>query len=126
MKCSAIGGSFVSENIEDYVNPFELGYDFYIGWKKDDFIGKSALEVIKATGQRKLHLNGTRRCLESHRVCIEDGTPYSGLISHNRTMHLQAQTWCLMPRDKWLGCQCSMDTLGMNAPCCPWAWLIQM
>ena len=44
----AIGGSFVSENIEDYyVNPFELGYGFYIGWKKDDFIGKSALAEMK-------------------------------------------------------------------------------
>ena len=31
----SIGGSFVSDNIEDYyVNPFELGYGFYIGWKK--------------------------------------------------------------------------------------------
>lgn len=28
----AIGGSYVSDNIEDYyVNPFELGYGFYIG-----------------------------------------------------------------------------------------------
>lgn len=46
----AIGGSFVTSNIEDYyVNPFELGYDFYIGWKKDDFIGKSALEKMKGS-----------------------------------------------------------------------------
>lgn len=44
----AIGGSFVSDNIEDYyVNPFELGYGFYIGWKKEDFIGKSALSAMK-------------------------------------------------------------------------------
>ena len=43
----AIGGSFVSDNIEDYyVNPFELGYDFYIGWKKEDFIGKAALQSM--------------------------------------------------------------------------------
>ncbi len=36
--------AYVSDNIEDYyVNPFELGYDFYIGWKKDDFVGKEAL-----------------------------------------------------------------------------------
>lgn len=50
----AIGGSFVSKNIEDYyVNPFELGYDFYIGWKKDDFIGKSALEAMKGKTHRK-------------------------------------------------------------------------
>jgi len=50
----AIGGSYVSENIEDYyVNPFELGYDFYIGWKKDDFVGKAALEKMKGQTNRK-------------------------------------------------------------------------
>ena len=50
----AIGGSFVSDNIEDYyVNPFELGYDFYVGWKKDDFIGKAALEKMKGKTHRK-------------------------------------------------------------------------
>ena len=44
----AIGGSFVSDNIEDYyVNPYELGYDFYIGWSKPDFIGKAALAAMK-------------------------------------------------------------------------------
>jgi vanillate/3-O-methylgallate O-demethylase len=48
----AIGGSFVSDNIEDYyVNPFELGYDFYIGWKKDDFIGKAALQAMKGSAR---------------------------------------------------------------------------
>jgi len=50
----AIGGSFVSDNIEDYyVNPFELGYGFYIGWKKDDFIGKAALTRLKNGPNRK-------------------------------------------------------------------------
>jgi vanillate/3-O-methylgallate O-demethylase len=50
----AIGGSFVSDNIEDYyVNPFELGYDFYVGWKKPDFVGKAALEKIKADGAKR-------------------------------------------------------------------------
>ncbi|HBZ45601.1 MAG TPA: glycine cleavage system protein T [Maritimibacter sp.] len=44
----SIGGSFVSDDISDYyVNPFELGYGFYIGWKKDDFIGKDALAKLK-------------------------------------------------------------------------------
>lgn len=44
--CS-VGGSQVSENVEDYyVNPFELGYGFYIGWKTD-FIGKDALTKMK-------------------------------------------------------------------------------
>ncbi len=50
----AIGGSFVSDNIEDYyVNPFELGYGFYIGWKKENFIGKDALVKQKAAKNRK-------------------------------------------------------------------------
>ncbi len=50
----SIGGSQVSDNIEDYyVNPFELGYDFYIGWKKDDFIGKAALEKMRGAKNRK-------------------------------------------------------------------------
>lgn len=50
----AIGGSFVSENIEDYyVTPFELGYDFYIGWKKDSFVGKEALTKMKGATHRK-------------------------------------------------------------------------
>ncbi|WP_187972675.1 vanillate/3-O-methylgallate O-demethylase [Aquibium microcysteis] len=50
----AIGGSFVSDNIEDYyVNPFELGYDFYIGWKKQDFVGKDALVKMKERKNRK-------------------------------------------------------------------------
>lgn len=50
----SIGGSFVSDNIEDYyVNPFELGYGFYIGWKKDDFIGKAALARLKDAPNRK-------------------------------------------------------------------------
>lgn len=50
----SIGGSLASNNIEDYyVTPFELGYDFYIGWKKADFIGKEALERMKGQANRK-------------------------------------------------------------------------
>ena len=50
----AIGGSFVSNDISDYyVNPFELGYDFYIGWKKEEFIGKDALLKMKNADNRK-------------------------------------------------------------------------
>jgi vanillate/3-O-methylgallate O-demethylase len=49
----AIGGSYVSDNIENYsVNPFELGYGFYIGWKSD-FIGKDALAAMKEAKHRK-------------------------------------------------------------------------
>jgi len=49
----AIGGSFVSDNIEDYyVNPFELGYGFYIGWDSE-FTGKQALLGMKEQDNRK-------------------------------------------------------------------------
>jgi len=30
-----------------------LGYDFYIGWKKDDFIGKEALEKMRNEGNQR-------------------------------------------------------------------------
>lgn len=50
----SIGGSFVSDDIEDYyVNPFELGYGFYIDWKKPDFIGRDALLAMKESNNRK-------------------------------------------------------------------------
>ncbi|WP_420325977.1 vanillate/3-O-methylgallate O-demethylase [Mameliella sp.] len=76
----AIGGSFVSDNIEDYyVNPFELGYDFYIGWKKDDFVGKAALEKIKAEGahRKKVTFEWNREdVLKVIASGFEEGTPY--------------------------------------------------
>ncbi|WP_417211418.1 vanillate/3-O-methylgallate O-demethylase [Antarctobacter sp.] len=76
----AIGGSFVSDNIEDYyVNPFELGYNFYIGWKKDDFIGKAALEKIKAEGatRKKVTFEWNRDdVLKVIASGFEDGLPY--------------------------------------------------
>jgi vanillate/3-O-methylgallate O-demethylase len=76
----SIGGSFVSDNIEDYyTNPFELGYDFYIGWKKDDFVGKAALEKIKAEGpkRKKVTFEWNREdVLKVIASSFEQGTPY--------------------------------------------------
>lgn len=75
----AIGGSFVSDNIEDYyVNPFELGYDFYIGWKKDDFIGKQALTAMKgAANRKKVTFEWNKEdVLAVIASAFEDGTPY--------------------------------------------------
>src|SRR5210317_70504 len=76
----AIGGSYVSENIEDYyVNPFELGYDFYIGWKKGDFIGKSALQKMKDSGtnRKKVTFEWNKEdVLKVIASAFEDGTPY--------------------------------------------------
>jgi vanillate/3-O-methylgallate O-demethylase len=49
----SIGGSFVSENIEDYyLTPFELGYGIYVKFDHD-FIGREALEKIAAGPHRR-------------------------------------------------------------------------
>ena len=75
----SIGGSFVSNNIEDYyVNPFELGYGFYVGWKKTGFIGKDALLKMKDGKNRKrVTLEWNREdLLKVVASSFEEGTPY--------------------------------------------------
>ena len=60
----SIGGSYVSDNIEDYyVNPFELGYGFYIGWKKDEFHWQGSLAEDEGWPEPSEGdvLSGTRR-----------------------------------------------------------------
>jgi vanillate/3-O-methylgallate O-demethylase len=48
----SIGGSFVSDDIEDYyLTPHALGYDFYIKFDHD-FIGRDALEALDDEEQR--------------------------------------------------------------------------
>ncbi len=49
----SIGGSFVSENIEDYyLNPYELGYGHFVKFDHD-FHGKEALEKLDRSTQRR-------------------------------------------------------------------------
>ncbi|AMM86392.1 aminomethyltransferase family protein [Martelella sp. AD-3] len=76
----SIGGSFVSDNVEDYyTNPFELGYGFYIGWKKDDFIGKDALARLKdaPTNRKKVTFEwNPEDVLKVIASNFEEGTPY--------------------------------------------------
>ncbi len=76
----AIGGSYVSDKIEDYyVNPFELGYDFYIGWKKDDFVGKDALTAMKgsASNRKKVTFEWNKEdVLKVIASAFDDGVPY--------------------------------------------------
>jgi len=49
----AIGGSLVSENIEDYyVNPYEIGYGPFVKFDHD-FIGREALEALDKERQRR-------------------------------------------------------------------------
>jgi len=48
----ALGGSFVSENIEDYyVNPYEIGYGPFVKFDHD-FHGREALEALNKEQQR--------------------------------------------------------------------------
>lgn len=74
----SIGGSYVSGNIADYyVNPFELGYGFYIGWKTE-FIGKDALVKMKdAKNRKKVTFEWNRDdVMKVIASGFEDGTPY--------------------------------------------------
>jgi vanillate/3-O-methylgallate O-demethylase len=49
----AIGGSFVSDNIEDYyLNPWELGYGNFVKFDHE-FIGREALEALNPAEQRR-------------------------------------------------------------------------
>lgn len=49
----AIGGSFKSDNIEDYyVNPYEIGYGPFVKFDHD-FIGRDALEKLTPETERK-------------------------------------------------------------------------
>ena len=49
----SIGGSFVSDNIEDYyVNPYEIGYGPFVKFDHD-FHGREALESLNKDSQRK-------------------------------------------------------------------------
>jgi vanillate/3-O-methylgallate O-demethylase len=50
---AALGGSFASNNIEDYyVTPYEMGYGPFVKFDHD-FIGRTALEKAAAAPQRK-------------------------------------------------------------------------
>jgi vanillate/3-O-methylgallate O-demethylase len=74
----SIGGSFVGKNIEDYyVNPFELGYGFYIGWKSN-FIGKEALAKMKdGKNRKKVTFEWNRDdVLKVIASSFDEGTPY--------------------------------------------------
>ena len=50
---ASIGGSLVSDNIEDYyVTPHEMGYGSFVKFDHD-FIGREALEKMQGRSQRR-------------------------------------------------------------------------
>lgn len=102
----AIGGSFVSDDIEDYyLNPFELGYGFYIGWKKDDFIGKSALQDMKdaPTNRKKVTFEWNKEdVLKVISSAFEDGVPYKW-IDFPQPNYASSSADMVMEGDKMVG-----------------------
>ncbi len=102
----AIGGSYVSDNIEDYyVNPFELGYGFYIGWKKDDFIGKDALAKLKdaPTNRKKVTFEWNREdVLKVIASAFEEGLPYKW-IDFPQPNYASSSADMIMSGDKMVG-----------------------
>ena len=102
----AIGGSFVSDNIEDYyVNPFELGYGFYIGWKKDDFIGKDALAAMKdaPSNRKKVTFEWNKEdVLKVIASAFEEGTPYKW-IDFPQPNYASSTADMVMSGDKMVG-----------------------
>lgn len=101
----SIGGSYVSDNIADYyVNPFELGYGFYIGWKKDDFIGKAALQELKgAANRKKVTFEWNKEdVLKVIASGFEDGTPYKW-IDFPQPNYASSSADMVMHGDKMVG-----------------------
>jgi vanillate/3-O-methylgallate O-demethylase len=74
----SIGGSFVSQNIEDYyVTPYEMGYGPFIKFDHD-FIGRAALEKIAGKPHRKkvTFAWNPDDVIKVWRSMLEQGDPY--------------------------------------------------
>ena len=101
----SIGGSFVSKEISDYyVNPFELGYGFYIGWKKENFIGKDALLKLKdAPNRQKVTFEWNREdVLKVIASGLEQGTPFKW-IDFPQPNYASSSADLVMQGDKMVG-----------------------
>ncbi|MDA8713905.1 aminomethyltransferase family protein [Planktomarina temperata] len=101
----SIGGSFVSKEISDYyVNPFELGYGFYIGWKKENFIGKDALLKLKdGPNRQKVTFEWNREdVLKVIASGLEQGTPFKW-IDFPQPNYASSSADMVMQGDKMVG-----------------------
>lgn len=118
---SPLGGSFHSNNIEDYYfTPYELDYGRIIAFDHD-YIGREALERMPAEGQRrKLRWSGTvttwvkptLQCFKKDRALSSSTCPWL-------CMTLSISTGS-KPAARRSGYRRGLDILPMNAPCCPW------
>lgn len=77
----SIGGSFVSDDIEDYyLTPYELGYGPFIKFDHD-FIGREALEAMKdQPHRRKVTFEwNPEDVARVHRSYLEDDVPFKAI-----------------------------------------------
>ena len=102
----SIGGSFVSDDIEDYyVNPFELGYGFYVGWNKQDFVGKEALLKLKdaPSNRRRVTFEWNRDdVMKVVASAFEDGIPYKW-IDFPLSNYASSSADMLLKEDRMVG-----------------------
>lgn len=93
---ASLGGSFVSENIEDYyLTPYDLGYGPFVKFDHE-FIGRKALERIAATpGRKKVTLvwNGEDVTRAFGSLFSDDGDP-------SKYIDLPLANYATLPYDK--------------------------
>ena len=100
-----MGGSFVSQKIEDYyLNPYELGYGPFVKFDHD-FIGREALEKLDKSAQRKkvtLAWNGDDVGKVFASLC-HPGAPHYKYIDLPLSNYAFSNYDCLMVGGKFVG-----------------------
>ncbi len=92
---ASVGGSHVSDNVEDYyLNPWDLGYGPFVKFDHD-FIGRAALEAMAAKPQRKK----VTLALDSESVMASLGTMFDkGLKA--KFMEFPSAVYSMHPFDR--------------------------
>jgi syringate O-demethylase len=106
---ASLGGSFYSDNIEDYyLTPFDLGYGSIVKFDHD-FIGREALEKIAQNPKRKkvtlvLNSEDVLKCIGTHLQmgertkffefpsAVYATLPYDKVVKDGKTIGIS--TWC--------------------------------
>ncbi len=93
---ASLGGSFVSDNIEDYyLTPYELGYGFFVKFDHD-FIGREALEKKAQQPQRRK----VTLALNPDDVLKTIATGYFRETDRAKFIEYPSAVYCMLPYDK--------------------------
>ena len=94
---ASIGGSFFSDNIEDYyLTPWDLGYGRFVKFDHD-FIGREALEKMAGRAASQEGDAGARRTRMSTRVV---GTQVPARATRAKFMEFPSAVYSMHPYDK--------------------------